>query len=111
MPRLSEHQRKLLKGAVKEEHGKFTLSYAEKYYSARQQARESIESLEKRGFVERETHGVFKIDSLPEEVYDQVEEHVKRLEAAKEEAGKDKTEETEGQEGVVERIKEVLPWN
>ncbi|MFB6144179.1 MAG: hypothetical protein ABEJ98_02600, partial [Candidatus Nanohaloarchaea archaeon] len=68
MPRLSDHQRKLLKGAVREEHGKFTVSYAEKFYSTKSQARKSIESLEEKGFLDRETHGVFKVESLPEEV-------------------------------------------
>lgn len=108
MPRLSEHQRKLLKGAVREEHGKFTISYAEKFYSAKTQAKESLESLEEKGFVDRETHGVFKVEQLPEEVYDQVEEDIKKLEAAKK--ATEEQEET-GQTTVIDRIKKVLSWN
>ena len=113
MYRLSKHQRKLLKGAVKEEHGKFTISYAEKYYSTKTQAKESLESLENRGFVDRETHGVFKVEQLPEEVYDQIQEDVEKLEAAKKatedraEAAKDVGDDRD----MLEKIKRFLSWN
>lgn len=102
MPRLSKHQRELLEGAITEEKGKFTVSYAEKFYSTKQQAKESIESLEKDGFLDRDTHGVFKVESLPEEVYDKVEEDIQMLENAK------KAAETQEETGLIEQLKQKI---
>lgn len=102
MPRLSKHQRELLEGAITEEHGKFTVSYAEKFYSTRTQAKESIESLLEDGFLDRDTHGVFKVESLPEEVYDKVEKDIQRLEDAK------KATEQEPETGIIQRLKDKI---